>query len=142
MPVTPVDLARHSLLSRLRLAGEILVAYARVRHTMRGNEPADAVAKLRAYARRHPLAGDQDTEIMAGWRLGQAVMKTLRPLPTDSRCLMRSLTLLTIMERRTLSPTLVIAVKAHPFQAHAWIELHGQALLPAGEPDYERLTEL
>jgi hypothetical protein len=142
MPVTPVDLARHAPVSRVVLAAEILAAYVRVRWTMRANEAPEAVAKLRAYARRHPLAGDQDREILAGWRLGRAVTKTLRPLPTDSRCLMRSLTLLTIMERRNLSPTLVIAVKPQPFAAHAWIELHGQALLPAGEAGYERITEL
>jgi hypothetical protein len=142
MPVTPVDLARHTMFSRLTLAGEILAAYARVRWIMRAHEPEEAVAKLRAYARRHPLVGDQDSEVVAGWRLGQAVMKTLRLLPTDSRCLMRSLTLLTIMERRSLSPTLVIAVRSQPFEAHAWIELHGQVLLPEAEPGYERLTEL
>ncbi len=142
MPVTPVDLTRHSPRNRLTLAAEILAAYARVRWIMRTNEPPEAVAKLRGYAHRHPVVADQDSEVVAGWRLGQAVMKTLRPLPTDSRCLMRSLTLLTVMERRNLSPTLVIAVKPEPFQAHAWVELHGQPLLPAGEPDYERLTEL
>jgi hypothetical protein len=142
MPVTAVDLQRHSPLSRLKLACEILTAYVRVRWTIRSCEPPEAVSRLRAYARRHPLASDRGGEIMAGWRLGRAVMKTLHPLPTDSRCLMRSLTLLTVMERRSLSPTLVIAVRPQPFAAHAWIELHGQALLPAGEPGYERITEL
>ncbi len=142
MPVTRVDLERHAPLSRLQLGVEILAAYVRVRWTMRTSEPPEAVAKLRAYARRHPLASDQDGELMAGWRLGRAVIKTLHPLPTDSRCLMRSLTLLTIMERRSLSPTVVIAVKPQPFAAHAWIELHGRPLLPPGEPGYERITEL
>ncbi len=142
MPVTPVDMTRHAPVSRLRLAAEILVAYVRVRWTMRTNEPAQAVAKLRAYAKRHPLAGYEDRELVAGWRLGSAVTKTLRPLPTDSRCLMRSLTLLTIMERRSLSPTLVIAVRPQPFAAHAWIEWRGAALLPASDPGYERITEL
>jgi Transglutaminase-like superfamily len=142
MPVTPLDMKRHSPIHRVALATEILAAYLRVRWTMRIREPPEAVTKLRAYARRHPLAPDQERELLAGWRLGQAVMRTLRPLPTDSRCLMRSLTLLTIMERRSLSPTLVIAVRPQPFAAHAWIELHGLALLPASEPGYERITEL
>ncbi|HEY1775379.1 MAG TPA: lasso peptide biosynthesis B2 protein [Solirubrobacteraceae bacterium] len=140
--MTPVDLSRHAPLSRLRLASEILAAYVRVRRTMRATEPEEAVSKLRAYARRHPLAGDQDREIVAGWRLARAVMRTLQPLPTDSRCLMRSLTLLTLMERRSLSPTLVIAVKPQPFEAHAWIELHGQELLPGAKPGFERIVEL
>ena len=143
MPVTAVDTARHSPASRVKLAVEILLAYVRVRWIMRANEAPQAVAKLRAYARRHPLVGDdRDLEIVAGWRLARAGMRTLGPLPTDSRCLMRSLTLLTIMERRGLSPTLVIAVKTEPFAAHAWIELNGTALLPAGQPGYERITEL
>jgi hypothetical protein len=142
VPVTPVDLTRHAPLSRLKLGAEILFAYVRVRATMRNSEPSDAVAKLRMYAHRHPLAGYEDRDLVAGWRLGRAVMKTLRPLPTDSRCLMRSLTLLTIMERRGLSPKLVIAVKPEPFGAHAWIELRGQPLLPESDPGYERITEL
>lgn len=142
MPVTPLDLTRHSPLSRLRLAGEIIAAYVRVRATMFRNEPAEAVRSLRSYAHRHPISADPDREILAGWRLARAVVRTLRPLPTDSRCLMRSLTLLTIMERRNLSPTLVIAVKPEPFEAHAWIELHGYALLPAAKPGFERITEL
>ena len=142
MPVTRVDLAHHSPAARLRLAAEIIVAYARVRSTMRANEPTEAVAKLRAYARRHPIAADRDGELVAGWRLGRAVTRTLRLLPTDSRCLMRSLTLLTMMERRSLSPSLVIAVKQGPFAAHAWIELHGEALLPVGGPEYERITQI
>jgi len=142
MPVTPVDLTHHPPATRLRLAVEIVIAYARVRSTMRTSEPAEAVTKLRAYARRHPIEGDQDRELLAGWRLGRAVTRTLRLLPTDSRCLMQSLTLLTMMERRSLSPSLVIAVKQQPFAAHAWIELHGQALLPDGGPEYERITEL
>jgi hypothetical protein len=142
MPVTRTDMARHDPLSRARLAAEILAAYARVRWTMRRREPAQAVAKLREYARRHPVPSGENRELIAGWRLGRAVIKTLRPLPTDSRCLMRSLTLLTVMERRGLSPTLVISVRTDPFAAHAWIELAGTALLPVGEPGYERIAEL
>lgn len=142
MPVTPVDLARHRPIDRAKLAGEVLLSYVRVRWTMRSSEPAEAVTRLRSYARRHPVETDQDGEVMAGWRLARAVMKTLEPLPTDSRCLMRSLTLLTIMERRGLSPTLVIAVVPEPFAAHAWIELHGHALLPAADPGSERIAEL
>ena len=142
MPVTPVDLVPQSHARKLRLATEVVLAYVRVRFTMRTNEPAEAVSRLRAYARRHPLAADRETEVLAGWRLAQAVIKALRALPTDSRCLMRSLTLLTLMERRGLSPTLVIAVRPTPFAAHAWIELHGQALLPPCDPGFERITEL
>jgi hypothetical protein len=143
-PVTPTDLAPLGRLAKARLSLEILSAYARTRWTLRagGRDAAAAVARLRDHARRHRIAEDRDTEVTAGWRLANATIKTLEPLPSDSRCLFRSLTLLTVMERRNLSPTLIIGVRPEPFAAHAWIELHGQALLPDGDGAYERIAEL
>jgi hypothetical protein len=74
-------------------------------------------------------------------RLGRAVQRTLRLLPTDSRCLIRSLVLTRLLARRSIPNTLVIGVrKTGEFEAHAWIEHGGQPILPAGE--YTRLTEL
>ena len=74
-------------------------------------------------------------------RLGRAVGRTLGMLPTDSRCLIRSLVLTRILARRSISNTLVIGVRNDPeFIAHAWIEHDGWPILPAGE--YTRLTEL
>ena len=74
-------------------------------------------------------------------RLGRAVGKTLRLLPTDSRCLIRSLVLTRLLTRRAIPNTLVIGVRKAPhFQAHAWVEHDGRPILPAGE--YTRLTEL
>lgn len=74
-------------------------------------------------------------------RLGGAVGKTLRLLPTDSRCLIRSLVLTRMLARRSIPNTLVIGVRKAPeFEAHAWVEHEGRPILPAGE--YTRLTEL
>jgi hypothetical protein len=88
----------------------------------------------------HPRGPDLQEHKMA-LRLGRAVVKTLRLLPTDSRCLIRSLVLSRILTRRSIPHTLVIGVRKEPeFIAHAWVEHEGFPVLPAGE--YTRLTEL
>lgn len=142
MPVSPDHVRRLAAVERARLGAEILSAYARARWLLRSKEPVDAVQSLRRYSRRHPVSPEPGDELLVGWRLAHAVNVTLRPLPTDVRCLFRSLTLLTLMERRALHPTLVIGVRPRPFSAHAWVELHGQPLLPALDAEHERLTEL
>jgi hypothetical protein len=104
------------------------------------------VEALRARAReRARTAGEPcapELQLVVGWRLGHAVAATLRPLPTDSRCLAQSLTLLSVLERRGIEHTLVIAARPRPFAAHAWVEVGGQPMLPAADPGYERLTVL
>jgi len=142
MPVSPDHVSRLRLVERTRLGAEILTAYARVRWLLHARSPAEAVASLRRYAQRHEIGQEPGTDLVVGWRLAHAVNVTLRPLPTDVRCLFRSLTLLTIMERRNMRPKLIIGVRPEPFAAHAWIELHSQPLLAPADPDYERLAEL
>lgn len=142
MPVSPEHISRLGLVERTRLAAEILTAYARVRWLLHSHSPADAVGSLRQHARRHGISSEPGMDLVVGWRLAHAIIATLAPLPTDVRCLFRSLTLLTLMERRDMHPKLVIGVRPEPFAAHAWIELHGQALLPEADPDHERLVEL
>lgn len=142
MPVSPAHIHRLGLPERTRLGAEILSGYVRVRWLLHTLEPAEAVPRLRRYARRHPLAAETGLDLVVGSRLAHAVNVTLAPLPTDVRCLFRSLTLLTIMERRDLHPKLIIGVKPKPFAAHAWVELRGQPLLPPGGSEYQRLAEL
>jgi Transglutaminase-like superfamily len=142
MAVTPRHRRPLGGVDRARLGAEILVAYVRVRWLLRSTDAISTVNRLRARRRRRPGAPEPATDLILGRRLGHAVEKVLRPLPTDVRCLSQSLTLLTVMERRGLRPTLVIAVRARPFAAHAWIELDGQPLLAPADPDHERLTEL
>jgi hypothetical protein len=143
--MTPVSLEhidRLRAVDRVRLAAEILVAYARARRLLLSRTAPDAVAQLRHYAHRHPVSSLPGRDLLVGGRLAHAVIRTLRPLPTDTRCLSTSLTLLTMMERRDIHPRLVIGVRAQPFDAHAWIELDGRPLLPPGDAGHERLAEL
>lgn len=142
MPVSPDHLSRLGRVERARLGTEILTTYVWVRWILHAKEPIDAVRKLRSHARRHDVRPEPGTDLVIGWRLAHAVSATLRPLPTDVRCLFRSLTLLTLLERRGLHPQLIIGVRPRPFAAHAWIELHGQPLLPGADADHERLAEL
>lgn len=53
----------------------------------------------------------------------------------EATCLRRSLLLYAWLRRRGLRPVLQLGVveRKGPFQAHAWIELEGQRLLPSDE---------
>ena len=50
----------------------------------------------------------------------------------QATCLRRSLLLLGLLRRRGLRPVLQLGVagRSGPFQAHAWVELDGERLLP------------
>ena len=121
---------------KLVLAAEILRSYVRVRLTLRRSDFQSAVVALRSPD--SPVSDGADAE-----RLSRAVSRTLRLLPTDSRCLMQSLVLTDVLARRGIASSLVIGVTPGPeFAAHAWIEAGGRPLLPALEEVYERLVEL
>lgn len=121
---------------KLALAAEILGAYVRVRRALRRSDFQDAVLALRSPDSRVQDGADPV-------RLGRAVSRTLRLVPTDSRCLMRSLVLTDVLARRGMSSCLVIGVTPGPdFAAHAWVEADGRPLLPALEQVYERLVEM
>lgn len=127
--------------ARLRLAAEIIALYVRARWQLGKSDLPTTVAVLRD---RHRPSIDAGVDRRAlGLRLGQAAIRTLRPLPVDSRCLMRSLVLCGLLAHRGIDSTLVLAAKAgESFAAHAWIEYEGKPLLePAAEP-FKRLTEL
>jgi hypothetical protein len=121
------------------LAFEILDAYMRARWALRRAELAEALEHLRGPA----ILPVPDNAARAGVRLGRAVVRTLRPLPTDTRCLMRSLVLSRLLARRGVPATLVIGVsREHGFESHAWVEHDGVPLLPPGGPTFTRLLEL
>lgn len=129
---------------KLLLIGEILTTYVRVRISLRRFDLVDAVARLRASA--PATAGPAPSESAAqatGIRLGHIVQKTISPLPTDSRCLMQSLVLTTVLARRNIATSLIIGVRTNPdFGAHAWIEHDGKPLLPAFDVLDRRLAEV
>jgi len=145
MPHPSRVLALHQRMSapqKLALASEILIVYARVRLWMRRGDIRAVVASIRT--RPSSGAGPVDAGLLDDWltamRLANAVTRTLRLLPTDTRCLAQSLVLLW---RRAISSTLVIGAHTRPqFEAHAWIEHRGRPLLtPAGFSD-DRLVEI
>lgn len=142
--VTPVDLERMAPAPRLRLTLEVVATYLRVRWAMRRNEPELAVRALRAAAPRARLgiAIERENEVFVAWRLARAMEKVLTRLPSDSRCLFSSLTLMCMLERRGIAQVVLIAVRPQPFAAHAWVEVEGEAVLPDADPGYERLLEL
>ncbi len=134
-----------SIPQKVALASEILVAYARVRLQMRRGDIRDVVASIRS----RPASGTAPVEAASpdDWltaaRLANAVTRTLRPLPTDTRCLSQSLVLLWLLSRRAISSTLVIGAHTHPeFEAHAWIEHGGRPLLTPGGFSDDRLVEI
>ncbi|HEY1367415.1 MAG TPA: lasso peptide biosynthesis B2 protein [Gaiellaceae bacterium] len=126
----------------LPLALEILASYVRVRWYLRRYELREAVTRLRGEAVAEPAQRSQ-AETEAALRLGRAVIRTLRLLPTDSRCLMRSLVLTRVLARRGLDSTLVIGVMSGPdFAAHAWLEHGDVPVLPGDGGAFRRLVTL
>jgi transglutaminase superfamily protein len=134
---------RFTLRQKVGLAREILGSYLRQRRRMRGDDKLPTVlAEL-----RRPLVDDGTERIelddqLTGIRLGRAVSRTLAPVP-DARCLMRSLVLVDLLARRGIAASFVLGVRSGPdFEAHAWVEKGGVALLPPYEGEYERLVDL
>ena len=132
--------APFSLPVRLRLVAEVLAAYAPLYRSMRRDSIETTVASARdARGRRSRLPGE-DPDVLA-LRLGHVTSRTLALLPTDHRCLVRSLVVLRLLARRSLAGTLVIGVRrTETFAAHAWVEHGGQPILPT--LGYDRLLEL
>jgi hypothetical protein len=130
---------------KLTLGFEALVLYVRVRLLMRrGTALPDVVASLRRPRRRVGTpSGDRLIDNVEAVRFGRAVTKALRPLPADTRCLMRSLVLVGVLARRGIDCTLVIGVRSgETFAAHAWVERDGQIVLGAHSEPFERLLEV
>lgn len=127
------------------LASEILIVYARVRLRMRRGDIRDVVASIRSQpaSRTAQAEGGWLVDRVTAPRLANAVTRTLRPLPTDTRCLAQSLVLLWLLSRRAIASTLVIGAHAHPqFEAHAWIEYRGRPLLTPAGFSGDRLVEI
>jgi hypothetical protein len=121
---------------RLSLVAEILVTYVLVRWQVRRHDLPAAVAALRE-GRRLPVVRREPR------RLAAAAERVVARIPGDSRCLMRSLVVLTMLARRGVDARLILA--AHPtpeFAAHAWVERNGDALLPTRGFGDARMAEL
>lgn len=128
---------RLTVLEKGRLVVEIVRTYVRIRRRLRYSDFQSVVREL------HAAEGAEGTAASDPDRLGRAVTRTLKLLPTDSRCLMQSLVLTDLLTRRGIRSSLVIGVAPAPqFAAHAWVETAGRPLLPSREPLYHRLVEL
>lgn len=136
---SPVD--RLSQAERLRLAVEILAAYAQARRSLRSAPIASVVAGLRSQS---PHATQSTTSSLEeARRLGRAVTRLLAHVPGDTRCLARSLVLTRLLARRGIEAKLVIGARAKPeFLAHAWVEHAGDPVLDPGDDSFGRLVEL
>jgi hypothetical protein len=123
--------------AKIRLAGEILATYVRVRWAMRRHDLEDVVGRLRSV---RPTDGPLPHERRV--QLAGALIGVLSVVPTDSRCLVRSLVYIAMLGRRGVSGELIIGVRTEPeFAAHAWVECEGRPLLPTGD-GYARLTTI
>lgn len=121
---------------------EILATYLKVRWLLRRRQLPEVVARLRAEGARRRAAGPA-LDPAGVWRCAEAVLRVLRLLPTDSRCLVRSLVLLAVLARRGAEAELVIGVLPQPrFAAHAWLEHDGVPLLRAGAAGTGRIATL
>jgi hypothetical protein len=117
---------------------EILRDYVRVRWLMWRRDLPTVVATLRSDA---DLGTDRRRQAM-GVRLGHAVSRTLSWVPFDSRCLVRSLVLTSMLGRRGIASKVVIGVETGAeFSAHAWVESGDRALLRPLDQSH-RLVEL
>ena len=143
---TPVELQKRLPLgAKVRLAVEVISAYARVRWLLvrRVGLPATLAALRNGIEPADADTAPSEASLRVGRRLARIVNRTLGPLPADSRCLVRSLVLVALLAHRGIASTLVIGVRVEPaFAAHAWVKAGGWALLPGGRGEYERLLEL
>lgn len=140
IPRGPLSIPRKTL-----LASEILISYARIRARLARGDFRDVISSIRArpVARAAAVVPGSPEALRVGFRLGNAVNRTLRLLPTDSRCLVQSLVLSDLLAARAISSALVIGAHSRPeFAAHAWVEHSGRALLPSGGFNGSRLLEL
>lgn len=140
-PVEVVGMRPISRSQKVRLATEIFLTYARVRWLLFRFELPAVLADLRSNGGPPPTGDAARLASLSGIRMGNAVIRALRVLPTDSRCLMRSLVLTVLLVRRGIDSSLIIGVRpGNELKAHAWLEREEIPLLPAGA-EYDRLLE-
>ena len=125
---------------KVALVGEIMTTYVRMYRAMRHPDVIEVARQARAIRRPLPRP-DGAAEFRVARRMGRFVGRTLRVLPTDSRCLIQSLVVTRLLARRSIPCKLIVGVrKGNEFEAHAWVEYEGIPVLPAGE--FVRLMEL
>ena len=126
---------------RLSLTAEVLLAYAQTSWRLHRLPISEVVAAQRDVGGSQ---GKPDAEQLAeARRLGWIVVRGLRLLPGDTRCLTRSLVLLKLLAARGIPTRLVIGARSGPdFLAHAWVECEGEPVIDPGDSSFGRLVEL
>jgi hypothetical protein len=133
---------RRGVGERASLGLEIVAAYARARRELRQAPIEQVVERLRVPGGPVPSVPSA-AALEEARRLGWVVVRTLRFLPGDTRCLRRSLVLLQLVARRGIAGRLVIGARIRPdFLAHAWVECGGDPVLSPLEGSFGRLVEL
>jgi hypothetical protein len=136
------DRGRRGPRERAALGLEIVIAYARARRELQRVPIEQVVERLRPLgppAASPPGAVEREEARSLGW----VVVRALRFLPGDTRCLRRSLVLLQLLARRGIAARLVIGVRTRPgFLAHAWVECGGDPVLSPLDGSFGRLVEL
>ncbi len=131
---------RLSIVGKALLVGEVLRTYAKARWLLWRRDLPSVVVTVEATT---PGLSPTPAPLRLGARLARVTSRCLGVLPTDSRCLVRSVVLMALLSRRGIASSLVIGVRpGDEFEAHAWIEHDGQPLLPTGNGAYSRLLEL
>jgi hypothetical protein len=121
---------------KVALGAEILRLYVAVRIQLRRRPLPEVLARVRG----RPSGSSR---VMSPGRLARAVEMTLRLMPRDASCLVKSVVLVGLLARRSTPSTLVIGVlPGEELAAHAWVELPGGPLRGAVQRGYARLTEL
>jgi hypothetical protein len=136
-PLNPVG--QVTRVQRLRLAVEVLLTYVPLLRLLRRNDPRAMVAGARSTRRRITIPPEQHHETAV--RLGAVTNHVLSRMPTDKRCLIRSLVLLRLLANRSIDADLVIGVRNDAgFEAHAWVEYDDHPVLP--QRGFHELTTL
>jgi hypothetical protein len=129
--------------ARLRLAVEVVLAYATARRALRDAPIDTAVARLRASSAYGAGPTPSEAHLHEARHLSRAVTRTLALLPGDTRCLMQALVLIRLLARRGIPATIVIGARTTPtFFAHAWVVHAGQPILATGDGLFHSLVEL
>ena len=122
--------------AKARLVAEVLADYVAARRLMRSRPLPETLARMRDVDGAGARAAGPVSAAEAR-RLGRVVVRVISRLP-DAKCLLRSLVLTRMLARRGTPAQLVLGVRpGAAFAAHAWVELDGEPVLPAG--DFQRL---
>lgn len=123
---------------RVRLIAEVMRAYVPLRISMRSN---DLPAMLRRARGATPggVRLSEPTPLQEAHRLSWIVRAVLGKQVTEKRCLIQSLVLVRMLDRRGIDNRLVLGVQENGLGAHAWVEHRGTPVLPPR--GFERLAE-